>query len=75
MSADGKYPILGKHGLKSVLKEMLDFGPEITEPTAVVHSPLLPPSLPSHDVTSRLRNIVKQIQDISRRIDDLSERL
>ena len=45
------------------LSAMLDFGPETT--TAAQPAP-------SDEVTRRLKNLVKAIQDISRRVDELT---
>ena len=52
---------------KTLLDEMLDFGPDESQPTTKTGPA-------SDDVTARLQRLLKQIQEISRRIDDLSHR-
>lgn len=51
-------------GGKSVLNALLDFGPETSAPAPT----------PSHDVVDRIKQIVKKLQEINQRIDDLSHR-
>ncbi|MBI4403559.1 MAG: hypothetical protein HY537_05330 [Deltaproteobacteria bacterium] len=48
--------------VKELLDGILDFGPEN-------------PTNPSDDATDRIRQIVKKLQEISRRIDHLSSQL
>ena len=53
------FPLKHKHG---ALHDILDFGPE----KAAAHEPT--------DVTERIKRLVRQLQEINRRIDDLSNR-
>ena len=66
MSADGKFPgpYIKKRD-RSTLDEFLDFGPDSQETS----------SRESLDVTARLTRIIKQIQELSQRIDDLVGKL
>ena len=48
---------------KDILSEILDFGPNHSDPDLV-----------SHDVSNRIKSLIKKLQDISQRIDNLSTR-
>ena len=52
---------LAKRDLKDLLDEMLSFGPETSSSNT--------------DISERLRELVKKLQDINRRIDNLSSHL
>ena len=60
-----KGTFVSKNG-NPALNDMLDFGPDVPEKSS---APV------SSDVTMRIKNIIKQMQEISRRIDDLAEKL
>lgn len=49
----------------SRLNEMVDFGPEDVSPV---------PAAPSKDVSARLQRLLKQLQELSRRVDNLANR-
>lgn len=62
-----RYPgIPGEKDPKFTLNQMLDFGPEGEASEGA--------SQGTHDLNSRLRNIAKQMQEISRRIDNLNDK-
>lgn len=64
-----KPPAYGRN-MNSVLSALVDFGPDTT--------PLSPKLVPSQasgsEVTQRILRIVKQLQEINKRIDDLATR-
>jgi len=67
MSADKKGPFG-----KSKLSEILDFGPD-----SHVDAHVVSPSLPSNEsksFTERLKQIVKKLQEMNERIENLSNR-
>lgn len=65
MSADRKAPkSFGRDG-KALLNEILDFGPDTIEPV---------PQHSSSHFTDRIKQIVKKLQEINKRIDDLTAR-
>ena len=63
MSVTRKSPIVAaKKDANDVLDDILNFGPESQTP-------------PSDDFSERIRQLVKKLQEINRRIDQLSTRL
>lgn len=54
--------IIGKKDPRSYLKEILSFGPLETQPQ-------------SSEVTERIKQLVKELEEINRRIDELSNRM
>ena len=70
MSGRRIYPVraFSKKNTKSLLSDIVDFGPDTT-----VVSPC---SLtPSGNVTDRVRQLMKRLQEINQRIDKLASRL
>lgn len=65
MSGQRKIPGFGARADQHRLNHLLDFGPEKTEPT------------PQKDANAleRIKLIVKKLQEINKRIDDLASRL
>ena len=68
MAGDSRYS--GPYHKKGAetLDALVDFGPDTTPTPTFLSGPASP------DVTSRLRRLVEQMQEISKRIDHLTER-